>query len=259
MRQELLSTGQAAKLCSVTPDTILKWIKKNKIEAVKTAGGHYRIVLEKLKQYMVESLEYAEKEPIQINYCWEYHSQNEDVNESCRECIIFRSKAEKCYLIAGMGKDAGHAQLFCTNSCYECDFFHFVNKSPNNVLIITENDELKKQLKFDIQNNFTLKFSCCGYETSSIIQEFHPDYIILDESLVNSNPDEICKHLLNDPRVHGSQIVLAITKKRTENQLPEGVCASIGIPFYASDMEECIHNLQNSFYGSQPILIHTDK
>jgi len=39
MDQDMVSTGQAAKLCSVTPDTILKWIKNNKIEAVQTAGG----------------------------------------------------------------------------------------------------------------------------------------------------------------------------------------------------------------------------
>ena len=57
MGQEIVSTGQAAKLCSVTPDTILKWIKNNRVEAVKTAGGHYRITKEKLKPYMVESLE----------------------------------------------------------------------------------------------------------------------------------------------------------------------------------------------------------
>ena len=32
MVKELVTTGQAAKLCAVTPDTILKWIKKNRIE-----------------------------------------------------------------------------------------------------------------------------------------------------------------------------------------------------------------------------------
>ena len=40
---DLLTTGQAARLCSVTPDTVLKWIKKGRLRGVRTAGGHYRI------------------------------------------------------------------------------------------------------------------------------------------------------------------------------------------------------------------------
>ena len=254
MDQDMVSTGQAAKLCSVTPDTILKWIKNNKIEAVQTAGGHYRIIREKLKPYMVVSLEHIKENPLQINYCWQYHSDKDDVNEGCRECMIFKSKAEKCYLVAGLGENAGHSQTFCTTSCYECDYFHLMNSSPISVLIISENEQLKQKLQREVKGNLTLKFACCGYDTSMIIQEFRPDYIIIDESMVNSNPDEICKHILNDPRVHGSQIVLAIAQQRAEKKIPEGVCASIRIPFNASDMEECFQNLQKNFYGKQPVL-----
>ena len=39
----LLTTGQAAKLCEVAPDTILKWIRKGRLRGTRTAGGHYRI------------------------------------------------------------------------------------------------------------------------------------------------------------------------------------------------------------------------
>jgi excisionase family DNA binding protein len=254
MEQDMVSTGQAAKLCSVTPDTILKWIKNNKIEAVQTAGGHYRITKDKLKPYMVVSLEQINETPLQINYCWQYHADKDNINESCRECMIFKSKAEKCYLVAGLGENAGHAQTFCTTSCYECEYFHLMNSSPISVLIISENQELKQKLQKEVNGNLTLRFACCGYDTSMIIQEFRPDYIIIDESMVNSNPDEICKHILNDPRVHGSQIVLAISQQRSEKKIPEGVCASIGIPFNASDMEECFQNLQKNFYGKQPVL-----
>jgi excisionase family DNA binding protein len=253
MEQERISTGQAAKLCSVTPDTILKWIKNKKIEAVKTAGGHYRITKEKLKPFMVERLDVAipERELQQINYCWEFHAQDDGVNENCRECLIFKSKAEKCFLLFGLGKEAGHAQNYCTTSCYECEYFNFVNESPINVLVISENTELKSKLKDDVTGNIVLKFSSCGYDTSTLIQDFRPDYIIIDESMVNSNADELCKHILEDPRAHGSQLVLAITTQRVNDELPQGVCASIGIPFSALDMEECFQNLQKNFYGKQ--------
>ena len=39
----MLSTGKVAKLLSVTPDTVLKWIKNGQLPATRTAGGHYRI------------------------------------------------------------------------------------------------------------------------------------------------------------------------------------------------------------------------
>jgi excisionase family DNA binding protein len=37
-QRNLLSTGRAAELCSVTPDTILKWIKRGRLSGVRTAG-----------------------------------------------------------------------------------------------------------------------------------------------------------------------------------------------------------------------------
>ena len=42
----LLSTGDVAKLFGVTPDAVLKWIKKGKLPATRTAGGHYRVTRE---------------------------------------------------------------------------------------------------------------------------------------------------------------------------------------------------------------------
>jgi excisionase family DNA binding protein len=39
----LPNTGETAKIHSVTPDTVLKWINFGKLQAQRTAGGHYRI------------------------------------------------------------------------------------------------------------------------------------------------------------------------------------------------------------------------
>ncbi len=45
MENQSLTTGQAARYCCVSQATILNWIKKGKLAAYATPGGHYRILL----------------------------------------------------------------------------------------------------------------------------------------------------------------------------------------------------------------------
>lgn len=40
-----ITTGQAARYCHVSQATIINWIKKGKLKAYATPGGHYRILL----------------------------------------------------------------------------------------------------------------------------------------------------------------------------------------------------------------------
>ncbi len=63
MEKRLYSTTQAAKLCRVTPGTIIHWIKKGKLQTALTAGGHRRIsgselllLIEKLRLPIPEEL-----------------------------------------------------------------------------------------------------------------------------------------------------------------------------------------------------------
>ena len=47
-KKDYLTTTQAAKLLSVTPDTVLKWVKAGKVKSYRTLGGHFRIPLSEL-------------------------------------------------------------------------------------------------------------------------------------------------------------------------------------------------------------------
>ena len=88
-----LTTGQAARLCSVTPDTVLKWIKKGSLEAVRTAGGHYRIRREDLEPLFTVG-RISRRIPDMTNgelrqlRCWEYFSRGGSVREECEGCAV---------------------------------------------------------------------------------------------------------------------------------------------------------------------------
>jgi len=51
-RDRMFSTGKVARLLSVTPDTVLKWIKSGQLRARRTAGGHYRVAQRDLDSLM---------------------------------------------------------------------------------------------------------------------------------------------------------------------------------------------------------------
>ena len=82
MESKLLTTGQVARLCGVTPDTVLKWVKKGKLPASRTPGGHYRIA-----RQAIDSLGLAREEPAgdsadQLrdfkirDHCWEFFGRH---------------------------------------------------------------------------------------------------------------------------------------------------------------------------------------
>jgi excisionase family DNA binding protein len=49
--KEIFSTHDAARICRVTPMTVIRWIKEGKIPAFKTAGGHRRIQRQDLDRF----------------------------------------------------------------------------------------------------------------------------------------------------------------------------------------------------------------
>ena len=50
--QEYLTTDQVAKILHCSRVTIFKWVLNGRIDAIKTAGGHYRIPKENIKKFL---------------------------------------------------------------------------------------------------------------------------------------------------------------------------------------------------------------
>ena len=52
---ELLTTSDVAKYCGVTSVTVSRWIRRGKLRAYTTPGGHYRIRKQDFKEFLEAS------------------------------------------------------------------------------------------------------------------------------------------------------------------------------------------------------------
>ena len=50
--KETYTTKETGEICGVDLTTVINWVKKGKLKAYKTAGGHRRITLKDLKKFM---------------------------------------------------------------------------------------------------------------------------------------------------------------------------------------------------------------
>ena len=209
----LLTTGQAARLCSVTPDTILKWLKKGRLIGVRTAGGHYRIERRELEPFIASPCSAAgPSRPIpgylQGLRCWEYLSDRGDVRDDCRQCVVFQVRAARCFLMAGLESEVGHARQFCQNSCDDCVYYRRLRGMATNVLVISDDDELVDRLTGEENREITLRFARNAYEASAIIGEFRPAFAVIVVECVPAGDAELIESLAADPRAPGLKIII---------------------------------------------------
>ncbi len=119
-RETYLTTGQAAALCSVTPDTVLKWVNSGKLPARRTAGGHCRIA----RRALMEMLAQRSRGGRAFSFCWEYYSKDGRLAPECSECLVFLARASRCYELARRISRGLPAKFICQGPCEECAFYH---------------------------------------------------------------------------------------------------------------------------------------
>jgi excisionase family DNA binding protein len=210
---EWLSTGQAAKVCSVRPDTILKWIKRGKLPAKRTAGGHYRIQREDL-----EPLSLTPRAPEGVRSggpplrCWEYLGGQAGPSEECQECIVYRSRASWCFKMVESAREIGHSLRFCQESCDECAYFQRVKGMATGVLVVTDDAEMTARLGAETSPDVNVRFARDGYEASSVIQDFRPTFVVLDHDLLKGTEAGLLSRLVEDTRVPGVRAILAVSR-----------------------------------------------
>jgi len=127
MAKEYLTTFQAAELLSVTPDSVLKWIKSGKLQARRTPGGHHRIARKSIDELLFKSQKTHQSSQDQhdFQYCWEFNAQQKHCNIRCEDCVVYRISAKHCYKMCNFPKEVGHLKQFCTTSCDNCEYYRF--------------------------------------------------------------------------------------------------------------------------------------
>jgi excisionase family DNA binding protein len=94
-----LTTGQAARHCLVSKETIANWIATGRLLAQRTAGGQYRIRTEDLRAFMVAHgmrTDLLDCETGHSPSCWEFWSARLPGVDPCGDCPVRRSGAAVC-------------------------------------------------------------------------------------------------------------------------------------------------------------------
>ena len=210
-----LTTGQAAELCSVTPATVLNWIRKGRLAGGRTAGGHYR-----LPRAAVESLLNESRRPVgqaaassrsrQPLHCWEYFSDGTEVRPECRRCPVHAVRASWCFQVARLDPDLGVGGPLCPTTCAECAYYRRVLNLPTNVLVVTSDRELIARLEAGASEDIVLRFAHNAYEASMVVQDFLPAFAVVDQENIEGSDDGLVRELARDRRLPGLKIVLAL-------------------------------------------------
>lgn len=248
MSAPLLTTGKAAQLCSVKPDTVLKWIKKGRLRASRTAGGHYRVeereVNSLLAQDRTRDEEWEQRTALcsRPMRCWEY--MNHSPGTECRDCVVYQVRASWCFRMVNVVKGAGHGKRFCTGLCQECPYYRRVHELPTNVLVITRDEPLIQDLARQAGETIDFRFARRGYDASAIIAVFRPAFVVLDQAVLADLGVALIDALASDPRTIGARIILAVRKGSMSGRVHNGaIYAAVEEPFSAADILTLVNRI----------------
>jgi excisionase family DNA binding protein len=242
--KDLYSTFQAAKVLGVSPDTVLKWIKAGKIPASRTLGGHYRIGKDTMDELLSErespyptAKTTAPRKTFQ--YCWEFNSKGDKLEDGCRNCLVYNTRAKLCYEMSSVPKELGHLKLFCESECEDCDYYKYVKERSLNVLVITNDREFLGDLR--VSGNVSFKITNCEYECSAIVEKMRPEIAVIDCSFRKSK--DFFGYLTNDPRIPDIGIILASDTEIPFDYSKERIIGLVSTPLTIEKIEEYVKGI----------------
>jgi excisionase family DNA binding protein len=244
--ESLLTTGEVARLFGVTPDAVLKWVKKGKLPATRTAGGHYRISREACAALGLGASDWnepgsaVEGRPKRERFaprCWEYFGQPGAPPETCRDCLVFQARVQHCYMLAELGEGSGHTCEFCRTDCIDCPFYRASHGLATTVLVITRDEALTRKLRKHIApSKVSLHFARTGYDSSTLIGTLRPAVVVLDSELPEVSEGSLVDSISSDHRIPGVQVIVA-QRRGDEEAVGKLAVPTIAAPFTAERIE----------------------
>jgi excisionase family DNA binding protein len=240
------TTSQAAELLSVSADTVLKWVRAGKIPSYRTPGGHSRIPADAVEALLppqdsrAASFDRADSTP-PYSYCWDFYAGEGGVRQECRNCIAFKSRAQRCYQMREIPDEFGHLRLFCQSSCEDCDFYRLTHNQVRSTLIVSRNRIWREQLRTQADlSSLRLEFVGGEYECALMIEKFRPDFIVMDCSLGKARIKSLSRHLTADERIPLSRIILTSRRAEWAAECEQDVFGWIEKPFSVKQLEEFV-------------------
>lgn len=222
----LLTTGQAAKLCSVTRDTVLKWIKRGGLSPARTAGGHYRIAPKELERFLPALARRRDKAAAEMpnaesaahSRCWEYLSGGGggDPRVACRNCLAYQVEARWCFRLKRLDS-LNFARCGCgPEDCGDCPYYRQLAGLPARVLLISSSPGFGADLA--ARPDVETRSAETVYEAAQAVAEFHPAIAVVDGDDEAFEADQLVAGLLADQRAAGVRVVLAVGRRARRNQ-----------------------------------------
>lgn len=243
---EWLTTGEAARLCSVERDTVLKWIKRGRIPAARTAGGHYRIAsrdLQRLLGPLPPRRAVGEEPPARALRCWEYMAVAGNIRNECRRCVAFQVGATWCFRLRQREQEAG---FFCCGptSCEDCPYYRRVAGLPARVLAVTVDAELRQSLASG-HPDLAVTFARNAYEAARLVPEIWPALVVIDDEIGRGGGLELLESLASDRAAIGLRVIYAVAGEARRAALQRAarhgqLAAVLKKPFGASAIEEIL-------------------
>ena len=140
MEKGYYTSSEIAQFCHYNRETVKRWLEKGQLKGYRVGRGHWRVLRRDLFQFLKENgiPVPVEIKPVQPEdrrtdgdefpgFCWEFFRRSKirhvSAGKSCRECLVFRSKAKECYLLS---EETGHLKLCCDTDCKNCQYFRII-------------------------------------------------------------------------------------------------------------------------------------
>ncbi len=247
----MLTTGQAARLCSVTPDTIRKWIREGHLHASRTRGGHFRIDSAQLP--VVRPPATAEPSPRagtpgpepKLLRCWEYMACGGETPEDCLHCYAYRTRAAWCFEVRKLGCDVRQMSVYCRTTCQDCLYYHRVTCEATDVLVVTTDMDLVEALKVDT-GRLRFQIARNGYEASGLIASCRPAFAVVDIDVLRKSDRGLLDLLRMDPRACGLRIILAQPARKSAAHwaAQPGIVAVLQKPFGPNELMRIVEQFR---------------